>query len=53
MTPACLYGIPNLGNDRTTTTKAASVRKELGRKIARVTRADSRRMVGLREETGV
>ena len=38
----------NLGTDRTTTTKAARVRK-----IARVTRADRRRMVELREETGV
>ena len=27
VTPACLYGNGNLGNDRTTTTKAASVRK--------------------------
>ena len=30
----------NPGNDRTTTTKVASVRKQLGTKIARVTRAD-------------
>ena len=30
----------NVGNDRTTTTKVASVRKQLGTKIARVTRAD-------------
>ena len=47
----------NPGNDRTTTTKVASVRKQLGTKIARVTRADlgayKRRMVELREETGV
>ena len=43
----------NLGNDRTTTTKTASVRKQLGKKIARVTRADRRRMVELREEIGV
>ena len=42
----------NLGSDRTTT-QAASVRKQLGPKIARVTRADRRRMVELREETGV
>ncbi len=28
------------GNDRTITTKVASVRKQLGKKIARVTRAD-------------
>ena len=54
---ACHTGMPvrngNLGTDRTTTTKAASVRKQLGPKIARVTRADRRRMVELREETGV
>ena len=43
----------NLGTDRTTTTKAASVRKQLGTKKARETRADRRRMVELREETGV
>ena len=44
----------NLGTDRTTTTQAASVRKQLGpKKIARITRADMRRMVELREETGV
>ena len=55
----CHTGMPirngNLGNDRTiyTTTKAASVRKQRVRKIARVTRADRRRMVELREETGV
>ena len=42
----------NLGSDRTTT-QAASVRKNCVRKIARVTRADTRRMVELREETGV
>ena len=30
VTSACLYG--NLGTDRTTTTKAASVRKQLGTK---------------------
>ena len=38
----------NRGTDRTTITKAASVRK-----IARVTRADRRIMVELRDETGV
>ena len=45
----------NLDTDRTTTTKAASLRKQLVwvRKIARVTRADRRRMVELNEETGV
>ena len=40
----CDTGMPvrngNLGTDRTTTTKDASVRKQLGTKIARVTRAD-------------
>ena len=48
--------VPNgkLGNDRTTSTTATSVRKQLGTKnIAIVTRADRRRMVELREETGV
>ena len=52
----CDTGMPvrngNHDNDRTTTTKAASVRKQLGAKIARVTRADRRRMAELREETG-
>ena len=43
----------NLGSDRTTTTKAASVRKQLGPKKARITREDWRRMVELREVTGV
>ena len=43
----------NLGTDRTTTTKAASVRNNWVRKMARVTRADRRIMVELREETGV
>ena len=44
----------NLGNDRTTTTKAASVRNHNWvRTTARVTRADRRRMVELREETGL
>ena len=40
----CHAGMPvrngNIGTDRTTTTKVASVRKQLGTKIARVTRAD-------------
>ena len=40
----CHTGMPvrngNLGTDRPTTTKAASVREQLGTKIARVTRAD-------------
>ena len=36
----------NLGTDRTTTTKAASVRKQLGPKNSKsITRADRRRMV--------
>ena len=38
-----------IGTDRTTTTKAASVRKQLFKS----NRADRRRMVELREETGV
>ena len=37
----------NPGNDQTTTTKVASVRKQLGTKIARVTTAD------LQEKKGV
>ena len=45
VTPACLYG--------TGTTMAASVKNNWVRNIARVTRADRRRMVELREETGV
>ena len=53
----CHTGMPvrngHLGTDRPTTTKAASVRKQLGTKIARVTRADRRIMVELREVTGV
>ena len=32
VTHACLYGTENPGNDRTTTTKVASVRKQLGTK---------------------
>ena len=57
-TCVCDTGMPvrnrNHGNARTTTTKAASVRKQLQcvRTIARVTRAD-RRTVELKEETGV
>ena len=46
----CDTGMPvrngNPGNDQTTTTKVASVRKQLGTKIARVKRAD------LQEENG-
>ena len=36
----------NPSNDRTTTTKVASVRKQLGTKIARVTRADLQKKNG-------
>ena len=56
----CHNGMPvrngNLGTDRTTATKVASVRKQQFywvRKIARVTRTDRRRTVELREETEV
>ena len=53
----CDPGMPvrngNLGNDRTITTKAAVCENNWVRKIAGVTRADRRRMVELREETGV
>ena len=41
----------NLGNDRTTTTKATSVRNNWVRKIARVTRED-RSAEELERETG-
>ena len=49
----------NIGSDRTATTKGASVRKQLGPKNSksngppRVTTADRRRMMELREETGM
>ena len=35
VTPACLYGTENLDNDRTTITKTASVRKQMGTKNSR------------------
>ena len=50
VTPACLYGTQTLA---LTDLQQQRVRKQLGTKIARVTRADRRRMVVLREETGV
>ena len=43
----------NIGNDRTTTTRLQVCENNWVRKIARVTRADRRRMAELREETGV
>ena len=43
----------NIGTDRTTTAKAASVRKQLGARVERVTMPDRRRMMELREETRV
>ena len=43
----------NLGNDRTTPTKAASVRKQMGTKNSKSNEADRRIMVEVREETGV
>ena len=54
----CDTGMPvrngNPGNDRTTTTKVASVRKQLGTKIARVTRAElQEKNGGVIEESGV
>ena len=36
----------NPGNDRTTTTKVASVQKQFGTKMARVTRADAQEKNG-------
>ena len=49
VTPGMPVRNGNLGNDRTTTTKAASVQKNWVRKIARVTRRDRRRMVERQE----
>ena len=53
----CHTGMPvrnvNVGTDRTTTPKMASVQNNWVQKTARVTRADRRRMVASREETGV
>ena len=53
----CDTGMPvrngNVDNDRTTTAKAARVRKQLGTKISRVQRTDGRRRVALREDTGM
>ena len=45
----------NPGNDRTTTTKVANVRKQLDTKIPRLMRADlqEKNTMELREETGV
>ena len=43
----------NLGTDRTTTTRRQVSENKWVRKIARVKRADSRRMVALREEAGL
>ena len=43
----------NLGSDQTTTTKAASVRKQLGPKNNKSNEGRQAKMVGLREETGV
>ena len=52
MTPACLHGTElNLGNDRTTTTikDCKSAKKNWVRKIARLTKADRRIVVELRD----
>ena len=46
VTPAYLYVNGNLGSDRTTTTKAASVRKQLGQK-------NSKRNEGRQAKNGV
>ena len=49
---SCHTGMPvNLGTDRATTPKAASVRKQLGPKNSKRERADRRGMVELMEET--
>ena len=43
----------NLGSDRTTTTKAASVRKQLGPKNSKSNESRQEKNGGVREETGV
>ena len=52
-TPACLYGMETLAMTDRQQQRLQVCENNWVRKIARVTRADRRRMVELREETGV
>ena len=53
VTPACLYGTETLALTELQQQRLQVCENNRVRKIARVTRADRRRMVELREETGV
>ena len=53
VTPACLYGTETLALTELQQQRRQVCENNWVRKIARVTRADRRRMVELREETGV
>ena len=53
VTPACLYGTETLALTELQQQRLQVCENNCVRKIARVTRADRRRMVELREETGV
>ena len=53
VTPACLYGTETLALTELQQQRLQVCENNWVRKIARVTRADRRRMVELREETGV
>ena len=53
VTPACLYGTETLALTELQQHRLQVCKNNLVRKIARVTRANRRRMVELREETGV
>ena len=53
VTPACLYGTETLAMTELQQQRLQVCENNWVRKIARVTRADRRRMVELREETGV
>ena len=53
VTPACLYGTETLAMTELQQQRLQVCENNWVRKIARVTRADRRRMVALREEMGV
>ena len=53
VTPKCLYGTDTLAMTELLQQRLQVCEDNWVRKIARVTRADRRRMVELREETGV
>ena len=53
VTPACLYGTESLALTDLQQQRLQVCENNWVRKIARVTRADKRRIVELREETGV